>query len=83
MNPEIPNREVRLSRRVPPQLVLGAEMGVDLTDRVNLSVLAAPNRSDVAPQATLNYKASEALNVETFVDTLGAWGAQLRLLFRF
>ncbi|MFN7678725.1 MAG: translocation/assembly module TamB domain-containing protein, partial [Cyanobacteriota bacterium] len=63
VNPEIPNREVRLSRRVPPQLVLGAEMGVDLTDRVNLSVLAAPNRSDVAPQVTLNYKASEALNV--------------------
>jgi translocation and assembly module TamB len=83
VNPEISNREVRLSRRVPPQLVLGAEVGVDLTDRVNLSVLAAPNRSDVAPQFTLNYKASEALNVETFVDTLGAWGAQLRLLFRF
>jgi translocation and assembly module TamB len=83
VNPEISNREARLSRRVPPQLVLGAEVGVDLTDRVNLSVLAAPNRSDVAPQVTLNYKASEAINVETFVDTLGAWGAQLRLLFRF
>jgi translocation and assembly module TamB len=83
VNPEIASAEVRRSRRVPPQLVLGAEVGFDLTDRLNVSALAAPNRSDVAPQFTLNYKASEALNVETFIDTLGAWGAQLRLLFRF
>ncbi|MFN7820489.1 MAG: translocation/assembly module TamB domain-containing protein [Cyanobacteriota bacterium] len=83
INPEIANASVRQSRRVPPQLVLGAEVGVDITDRLNLSALAAPNRSDVAPQVTLNYKASEALNLETFVDTLGAWGTQLRLLIRF
>ncbi|MFN6338465.1 MAG: translocation/assembly module TamB domain-containing protein [Cyanobacteriota bacterium] len=83
VNPEIANAAARQSRRVPPQLVLGAEVGVDLTDRVNLSVLAAPNRSDVAPQVTLNYKASEALNLETFIDTLGSWGTQLRLLIRF
>jgi translocation and assembly module TamB len=83
VNPEIASAEVRRSRRVPPQLVLGAEVGFDITDRVNLSALAAPNRSDVAPQITLNYKASEAINVETFIDTLGSWGTQLRLLFRF
>jgi translocation and assembly module TamB len=83
VNPEIANPAVRQSRRVPPQLVLGAEVGVDITDRLNLSVLGAPNRSDVASQITLNYKASEALNLETFVDTLGSWGAQLRLLIRF
>jgi len=83
VNPEIASAEARRSRRVPPQLVLGAEVGFDITDRVNVSALAAPNRSDVAPQFTLNYKASEALNLETFVDTLGSWGTQLRLLFRF
>ncbi|MEB3305245.1 MAG: translocation/assembly module TamB domain-containing protein [Cyanobacteriota bacterium] len=83
VNPEIANASVRQSRRVPPQLVLGAEVGVDITDRLNLSVLGAPNRSDVAPQITLNYKASEALNLEAFVDTLGSWGTQLRLLIRF
>jgi translocation and assembly module TamB len=83
VNPEIASPAARDSRRIPPQLVLGAEVGVDLTDRINLSVLGAPNRSDVAPQVTLNYKASEALNLETFVDTLGSWGAQLRLLIRF
>ncbi|MFM9047036.1 MAG: translocation/assembly module TamB domain-containing protein, partial [Cyanobium sp.] len=83
VNPEIANATVRQSRRVPPQLVLGAEVGVDITDRMTISVLGAPNRSDVAPQVTLNYKASEALNLEAFVDTLGSWGAQLRLLIRF
>jgi translocation and assembly module TamB len=83
VNPDVASASARQSRRIPPQLVLGAEVGVDLTDRVNVSVLAAPNRSDVAPQITLNYKASEALNLETFVDTLGSWGAQLRLLIRF
>ncbi|MEB3257154.1 MAG: translocation/assembly module TamB domain-containing protein [Cyanobacteriota bacterium] len=83
VNPEIANPAVRESRRVPPQLVLGAEVGVDITDRLNLSVLGAPNRSDVAPQITLNYKASEALNLEAFVDTLGSWGAQLQMLIRF
>jgi translocation and assembly module TamB len=83
VNPEIASPTMRNSRRVPPQLVLGAEVGVDITDRLNLSVLGAPNRSDVAPQVTLNYKASEALNLETFVDTLGSWGAQLRMLIRF
>ena len=83
VNPEIASAEARRSRRVPPQLVLGAEVGLDITDRINVSALAAPNRSDVAPQFTLNYKASEALNLETFVDTLGSWGTQLRLLFRF
>jgi translocation and assembly module TamB len=83
VNPELASAEVRRSRRVPPQLVLGAEVGFDITDRLNISALAAPNRSDVAPQFTLNYKASEALNLETFIDTLGSWGTQLRVLFRF
>ena len=71
------------SRRVPPQLVLGAEMGYDLTDRINASLLAAPNRSDIPPQFTLNYKASERLNVEATVDTQGSWQTQLRVFFRF
>ncbi|MFS6827734.1 translocation/assembly module TamB domain-containing protein [Cyanobium sp. ATX-6F1] len=38
------------SRRVPSQLVLGSEIGLDLSERFNFSVLAAPNRSDVPPR---------------------------------
>jgi translocation and assembly module TamB len=71
------------SRRVPPQLVLSSEIGYDLTDRINASLLAAPNRSDIPPQITINYKASERINLEAAVDTQGSWQGQLRVFFRF
>ncbi|MCP9807600.1 translocation/assembly module TamB [Cyanobium sp. T1B-Tous] len=73
----------RRSGRVPSQLVLGAEIGLDLTERFNASVLAAPNRSDVPPQLNLNFKASELLNLQGAVDAQGAWQTQLQLFFRF
>jgi translocation and assembly module TamB len=73
----------RRSGRVPPQLVLGAELGLDLTERFNASVLAAPNRSDVPPQLNLNFKASELLNLQGAIDSQGAWQTQLQLFFRF
>jgi translocation and assembly module TamB len=71
------------SRSVPPQLVFGAEIGLDLSDRLNASLLAAPNRSDIPPQITLNYRASERINLEASVDTQGSWQSQLRVFFRF
>ena len=73
----------RRSGRVPPQLVLGAEIGLDITERFNASVLAAPNRSDVPPQINLNFKASELLNLQGAIDAQGAWQTQLQLFFRF
>ena len=83
VSPGIDSSQERRSGRVPPQLVLGTEVGYDLTDRLNASVLMAPNRSDIPPQITVNYKASETLNLETSVDTQGAWQTQLRLFLRF
>lgn len=73
----------RRSGRVPPQLVLGAEIGLDFTERFNASVLAAPNRSDVPPQLNLNLKASELINLQGAIDAQGAWQTQLQLFFRF
>ena len=73
----------RRSGRVPPQLVLGAEIGLDIDERFNASVLAAPNRSDVPPQLNLNYRASELLNLQGSVDSQGAWQTQLQIFFRF
>lgn len=70
-------------RRVPPQLVLGAEIGVDISNRFSMSVLAAPNRSDVPPQVTLTYKASDTFNLQTSVDTEGAWQSLLQVFLRF
>ena len=69
--------------RIPSQLVLGAEVGVDLTDRFNFSVLAAPNRSDIPPEAVLRYQATEKLGVQGALDQQGRWQGQLQLFFRF
>ena len=71
------------SRRLPSQLVLGSEIGLDVTERFNFSVLAAPNRSDIPPQVTLRYQASDRVGVQTSIDTQGRWQSQLQLLFRF
>jgi translocation and assembly module TamB len=71
------------SGRVPPQLVLATEVGYDLSDRVSATVLAAPNRSDVPPQLTLNVKATETLNLQGSIDTQGVWQTLLQVFFRF
>jgi translocation and assembly module TamB len=71
------------SRRLPSQLVLGSEIGLDVTERFNFSLLAAPNRSDIPPQVTLRYQASDRVGVQTSIDTQGRWQSQLQLLFRF
>ena len=71
------------SRRLPSQLVLGSEIGLDISERFNFSVLAAPNRSDIPPQLTLRYQASDRLGVQTSIDTEGRWQSQLQLFFRF
>jgi translocation and assembly module TamB len=63
--------------------VLGTEIGVDINDRVKASLLAAPNRSDIAPQFNLDYKASENISIEGAIDTQGTWESQLRLFLRF
>jgi translocation and assembly module TamB len=69
--------------RVPSQLVLGAEVGVDLTDRFNFSVLAAPNRSDIPAEAVLRYQATDKLGIQGALDQQGRWQSQLQLFFRF
>ena len=83
VNQGVANSAERRSGRVPPQLVLGAEIGLDFTERFNASVLAAPNRSDVPPQLNLNLKASELLNLQGAIDSQGSWQTQLQLFFRF
>jgi translocation and assembly module TamB len=83
VNQSISRERELFSRRVPPQLVLGAEVGYDLTDRFNVSVLAAPNRSDVPPQFTFTYRASQNVNLQGSFDSQGAWQGQLQLFFRF
>jgi translocation and assembly module TamB len=83
VNQAISDRAATSGERIAPQLVLAAEVGYDLTRRLNASLLAAPNRSDVPPQLNLNYKASPNLSLEGSVDTEGSWQTQLQLFLRF
>ncbi|MFM1813142.1 MAG: hypothetical protein RLZZ336_2080 [Cyanobacteriota bacterium] len=83
VNPNVTSDAALQSRQLAPQLVLGSEIGLDVTERFNVSVLAAPNRSDVPPQVNLNLRATDLLNVQGSVDTQGAWQTQLQLFFRF
>ncbi len=83
VNPNVTSDAALQSQRLAPQLVLGSEIGLDVTERFNVSVLAAPNRSDVPTQVNLNVRATDLLNVQGSVDTQGAWQTQLQLFFRF
>jgi translocation and assembly module TamB len=82
-NPIVSSADAQRSGRLPTQLVLGSEIGLDITERFNASVLAAPNRSDIPPQLNLNYKASELINLQGTIDGQGTLGAQLQLFLRF
>jgi translocation and assembly module TamB len=82
-NPTVNSADAQRSGKLPTQLVLGSEIGLDITERFNASVLAAPNRSDIPPQLNLNYKASELINLQGTIDSQGALGAQLQLFLRF
>jgi len=82
-NPTVNSVGAQRSGRLPTQLVLGSEIGLDITERFNASVLAAPNRSDIPPQLNLNYKASDLINLQGTIDGQGALGAQLQLFLRF
>jgi translocation and assembly module TamB len=83
VNQGVSRADVRRSGRVPPQLVLATEAGIDLTERFSVSLLAAPNVDNVPPQVNLNYKPSEMLNLQGSVDTDGNWQTQLQVFFRF
>ena len=83
VTPQIQDEKERVSGQVPPQLALVTELGVDLTDRFNLSVLAAPNRNDIPPQGTLSYQINPNLSLSGSVDNQGTWQSQFQVFFRF
>lgn len=83
VTPEVQDQQERVSGQVPPQLAVVTELGVDLTDRFNLSVLAAPNRNDVPPQGTLTYSINPNLDLMGSVDAQGTWQSQFQVFFRF
>ena len=83
VTPDVKSDKERTSGRVPPTFTLVTEFGVDLTDRFDLSVLAAPNTTDVPPQATVSYRLTSNTTVSGAVDANGTWQSQLQVFLRF
>ena len=59
------------------------EVGIDLNNRFNFSVLATPNRKDIPPKGTLSYQVSPNVGVLGSLDKEGTWQSQLQLFLRF
>ncbi|WP_392347600.1 translocation/assembly module TamB domain-containing protein [Parasynechococcus sp.] len=83
VNPEVKSEKERTSGRVSPTLTVVTEFGVALTDRFNLSVLMAPNTTDVPPQGTVSYQLTPTTSVSAAMNTNGTWQSQLQVFFRF
>tara|TARA_B100001758_G_scaffold204923_1_gene185035 strand:- start:309 stop:740 length:432 start_codon:yes stop_codon:yes gene_type:complete len=85
VNPEVKSQEERTSGNVSPTLTVVTEFGVALTDKLNLSVLLAPNTTDVdvPPQGTVSYRLTPTTSVSAAMDANGTWQSQLQVFFRF
>ncbi len=59
------------------------EIGIDLTNRFNFSVLSTPNRKDIPPQGTLTYQMTPTVGVLGSLDKNGTWQSQLQVFYRF
>ena len=85
VNPEVKSQEERTSGNVSPTLTVVTEFGVALTDKLNLSVLMAPNTTDVdvPPQGTVSYRLTPTTSLSSSMDASGTWQSQLQVFFRF
>ena len=83
VTPAVDDNGERVSGRVPPQMAVLTDFGVNITDRFDLSILAAPNRNDIPPQGSLSYQIDQNLSISGAVDSQGTWQSQLQLFFRF
>ena len=85
VNPQVKSEKERTSGRVSPTLTVVTEFGVALTDRFNLSVLMAPNTTDVdvPPQGTVSYRLTPNTTMSASMDADGTWQSQLQVFFRF
>ena len=60
-----------------------AEIGLDITDRVNFAVQATPDRDDLPPLGILTLQANPNLELLGSLDSEGEWKSQVQLFFRY
>ncbi len=60
-----------------------AEVGMDLSDKINLSIQTTPNRNDIPPHGTLTYQFLPSVGVLGSLDNDGNWQSQLQLFLKY
>ena len=59
------------------------EIGVDLNDKINFSLQAAPNRQDIPPKGNITFQMNPNIGLLGSFDKDGNWQSQLQLFFRY
>ena len=68
---------------LPGQQAWVTELGVDISEKINFSVQAVPNRKDISPQGNITYQMNPNIGLLGSFDKNGNWQSQLQLFFRY
>ena len=60
-----------------------AELGLDLSEKINLSVQATPNRKDIPPQGIVTYQLNSNIGILGALDKEFNWQGELQLFIRY
>ena len=60
-----------------------AEIGLDITDRINFAVQTIPERDDLPPLGILTLQANPNLELLGSIDSEGEWKSQVQLFLRY
>ena len=68
---------------LPGQQAWVTEIGVDLNEKINFSVQAAPNRKDIPPKGNITFQMNPNVGLLGSFDKNWDWQSQLQLYFRY
>ncbi len=60
-----------------------AEIGLDITDKINFAFQTVPGRDDISPLGILTFQANPNLELLGSYDSNGDWKSQVQLFFRY
>ena len=66
-----------------PQQAWVTEIGLDLSEKINISVQAAPNRQDIPPKGNITLRMNPNIGLLGSFDQHGNWQSQIQLFVRY
>ena len=82
-NLDIENDEETTSKEGLSSEAWVAEIGLDITDKINFAVQTIPGRDDLPPLGIFTFQANPNLELLGSFDSDGDWKSQLQLFFRY